>query len=88
MFWRRAYSVGQRAKGVGHRAKGVGQRADDTMTATYDEPCALCSALYALRCPLCGKQFRADETTQCAGCALAARCGLVMCPNCGYEFAA
>ena len=41
-----------------------------------------------LRCPLCGKRFRAEDAAQCAACALAKRCGWVMCPNCGYEFAA
>ena len=41
-----------------------------------------------IRCPLCGKHFRAEDAAQCAACALAKRCGLVMCPNCGYEFAA
>jgi len=40
-----------------------------------------------IRCPLCGKQFRAEDAAQCAKCALAKRCGLVMCPNCSYEFA-
>jgi len=41
-----------------------------------------------IRCPLCGKPFRAEDAAACAACALAKRCGLVMCPNCGYEFAA
>ncbi len=40
-----------------------------------------------IRCPLCGKQFRAGDAMPCAACALAAKCGLVMCPNCAYEFA-
>lgn len=41
----------------------------------------------AIRCPLCGKEFHADEALRCAACALARKCGLVMCPNCSYEFA-
>ena len=43
---------------------------------------------FEIRCPLCGKHFRAEDAAQCAACALAKRCGLVMCPNCRYEFAA
>ena len=41
----------------------------------------------AVRCPLCGKTFHADEAQACVSCALARKCGLVMCPNCSYEFA-
>lgn len=41
----------------------------------------------AIRCPLCGKRFRAEDAARCATCALAKRCGLVMCPHCSYEFA-
>ena len=48
---------------------------------------AVCNLKSEIRCPLCGKQFRAGDAMPCATCALAARCGLVMCPNCSYEFA-
>jgi transcription elongation factor Elf1 len=48
----------------------------------------ICDLKSEIRCPLCGKPFRADDAAACAACALAKRCGLVMCPNCGYEFAA
>jgi hypothetical protein len=41
-----------------------------------------------IRCPLCGKTFRAGEAQPCTTCAIAVHCGLVMCPNCSYEFAA
>gem|GEM_PF-3330982 len=81
MFSRMAYSVG-------HRAKSIGRRANDTTAVMPAKPSALCSTPYAHRCPLCGKQFRAEEATQCAACALAQKCGMVMCPNCGYEFVA
>jgi hypothetical protein len=63
------------------KAVGSRQKAESKL------PSADCVLPSETRCPLCGKQFSAEDAAQCATCALARRCGLVMCPNCLYEFA-
>jgi transcription elongation factor Elf1 len=63
------------------KAVGSRQKAESKL------PSADCVLPSEIRCPLCGKQFSAEDAAQCAMCALARRCGLVMCPNCLYEFA-
>ncbi|MEW5718237.1 MAG: hypothetical protein AB1817_06415 [Chloroflexota bacterium] len=64
-------------------------KTDDERRRTEDtHPSSVIRPPSAIRCPLCGKAFRAEDAAACAACALAKRCGLVLCPNCGYEFAA
>jgi len=64
-----------KTKDEGRRTKEIGSSSDLRLSSD-------------IRCPLCGKSFRAEDAAACAACALAKCCGLVMCPNCGYEFAA
>jgi len=40
-----------------------------------------------LVCPLCGLEFRGDDTLCEHGCPFRSGCPLSRCPSCGYEFA-
>ena len=40
-----------------------------------------------LVCPLCGLEFRGDDTLCEHGCPFRAGCPMSRCPSCGYEFA-
>lgn len=40
----------------------------------------------AVRCPLCGVQYDAQEAESgCRGCPMKQGCEMVRCPNCGFE---
>ena len=60
---------------------------DDRQQKTDDLQSKVSNLQSEIKCPLCGKTFRADETMACAACSVAKKCGLVMCPRCNYEFA-